>query len=305
MRYPRFTTAIAGGALIALAACGGGGSSSGPTAGPAPAPTPAPTPSPTSSTDPPATNRLPPAPFGLQASANLAILGWQQISLGPSVGYRLEHAGDRGTLSWSSTEQTYLIDLADLGAGKLVYTFPPSGNNDVAFSIVQANGSVARAYVTIFLRTGNVGEIFWSTADGVEPYIYARSLFGVPVPAGGLPTSGIRTFTTGLSPQNSLVFDFATRKVSGTVTSFHDGGGWDPEGPIEIGTIAPTDIQPDGTFVAQLTVAGAPNPGELRGRLFGASAHELGLYWNAPVRNGYGDWSEWRMVTNHAVCSVC
>ena len=98
---------------------------------------------------------------------------------------------------------------------------------------------------------------------------------------------------------------FATRKVTGTVTSFHDGGGWDPAGPVELGTITPADINPDGTFVAQLTVPGAPHVGELRGQLFGASADELGLYWNAPVRNGYGDWTAWLMVSNHPICTTC
>lgn len=304
----RFRIATAGAAVLALAACGGGGGSgsgspSQPVAGPAP--TPAPTPSPSPTTDPPATDRLPPAPFGLQASAAFALVGWQQIDTGGPGSFRLDQASERGTLAWSASEKTYLIGLADLGSGKLVYSFPPSGNNDVAFSIIQTNGSVARAYVTIFIRSANMGEIYWRTADGVQPFTYARAMFGIPVPAGGLPASGTKTFATGTSPQSSLVFDFASRKVSGTVTSFHDGGGWDPEGPIEKGTIAPTDIQPDGTFVAQLTVPGAPKTGELRGRLFGAAAGELGLYWNAPVRNGYGDWTDWHMVSNHPVCAAC
>jgi hypothetical protein len=255
--------------------------------------------------DPPATNLLPPAPFGLTASADFSLIGWQETSqkdAAPVVAL----AEQKGTLAWSANLKTYTLGLADLGSGRLVYTFPPSGNNLTAFSIVQADGSIARVYVTIIARTANVGEMFWQTAGGVTPFVYARAMFGIPIAVGGLPTVGQRVFTTDTDPQSAIKIDFGTMKVSGTVTSFNDGGGWDPPGPKEQATIEPADIQPDGSFVAAMTIPGAPTKGELRGRLFGPAGTELVVYWNGPVRNGYdGAFGEWRTVITFPVCSSC
>ena len=288
----------------ALVGCGGGGDGS-PTGGAAPvsvspsAPTPAPTPTPT-----PAASLLPPAPFGLTTSADFPIVGWQLTSQGLHAPPLIALAEQKGTLAWSADLKTYTIALRDLGSGRLVYTFP--GNNPAAFSVVQADGSTAKAHVSLFLKSASIGEIFWQTAEGGSPFVSARALFGIPLAAGNLPTSGRRVFTTDTDPQSSMVFDFGTRTVSGTVTSFDDGGAWNPVGPKERATLEPADVQLDGSFVAVITVPGAPRQGELRGRLFGSAGTELGVYWNAPVRDGFDRmFRDWRSVMHYPVCSSC
>lgn len=292
-------------ACVMLGSCGGGDDGGnlpplvaiGPPAGPGASPAPTPSPS-----NPQAPSVLPPAPFGLTASADFPIVGWQQTSQ-EDAGALIALAEKKGVLAWSADLKTYTITLADLATGRLVYTFP--GNNPAAFSIIQADGSTAKVYVTIWLKTANTGEVYWQTADGVRPFVYAHAIFGMPF-AGSLPTIGRRVFTTDTSPQSSIVFDFATRKVSGTVTSFNDGGGWYPEGPKEQATLEPADIQPDGSFVAAITIPGAPKTGELRGRLFGPAGTDLGVYWNAPARTGYADgFEDWRAVTVYPACSSC
>ena len=296
------TIALTAPALVVLSSCGGDGSS---------APTPTPTPVATTpgsgsggstTTDPPATTNVPPAPFGLRASAAFAMLGWQHVSHEglPAI---YAQAADKASIEWSAPDATYRIALTDLGSGKLVYSFPPSGNNTSAFSIVQADGSIARAYVTLQPQYGYAGDLQWQSADGVAPFVQGRAIFGIPVPAGALPTSGIARFVTDPLPQTALTVDFATRKVTGALTTWYRGP-FD-EGALEIGTVESADLQPDGTFVAVLTIPGAPRAGELRGRLFGALADQLGVYWNGPVRLGDGSWVEWRMVRVYDACTNC
>ncbi len=290
---------------LALASCGGDEGGPPPVLGGTPSA--APTPSPTSTAgDPPATSNLPPAPFGLTTSAEFELVGWQQISQGPDAPYLVALAEDRGDLSWSAESKTYKIALADLDGGRLVYTFPPSGNNTAAFSIVKEDGTIAKVYVTIFVWSPNLGEVYWQTADGVTPFKYAHAFFGIRATPASLPSSGKQIFRTDTDPESSIIFDFAARKVSGTVTSFNDGGGWDPAGPKEQATLEPADIQPDGSFVAVISVPGAPRKGELRGRLFGPSGAELAVYWNAPVRDGYDKtFGEWLAVMRYEVCQAC
>jgi hypothetical protein len=291
----RLGYALALGLPMILAGCGGGGGGGGSPPGgaavalaPTPAPSSAPSPTPT-----PAASLLPPAPFGLTMSADFALVGWQETSNLPAPLVAL--AEHKGSLAWSASLKTYAVALSDLASGRLVYSFP--GNNPVAFSIVQADGSTAKTHVTVRPRTDAIGDLYWSTADGVSPGVYARALFGIPIAAGSLPSSGVRVFATDTAPQSALTFDFAARKVTGTITSFNDGGAWDPPGPKEQATLEPADLQPDGSFVAVIAVPGAPRKGELRGRLFGLSGNELGVYWNAPVRDGYdGAFGEWRTV---------
>jgi hypothetical protein len=181
--------------------------------------------------------------------------------------------------------------------------------NSLSFSIIQNDGSTAKAYVTISLSGGpanaDIGSIFWQTADGITPFVYGRALFGLPI-AEPLPTSGRRTFVTDTEPMSAIVFDFATRKVSGTITSFNDGGSWDPAGPKEQATLEPAQIKADGSFVAVISVAGAPTKGELRGRLLGPLGKSLAVYWNAPARDGYEKvFGEWRTVMSYVECSTC
>lgn len=292
---------------LALGSCGGDQNDSPPppiTVGDVANPPPPPPPPVPPPNDPPATNLLPPAPFGLTASTNFALVGWQQSSPNTDQPMVAVPAEQKGTLAWSADLKTYSMTLNDLASGRLVYTFPPSGNNLVAFSIIQADGTIARVYVTIILKTANVGELYWQSADGVTPFVYAHAMFGIPV-SGSLPTVGRRVFTTDANPESSIVFDFTTGKVSGTVTSFNDGGSWDPSGPKEQATLEPADIRPDGSFIAAVTIPGAPRKGELRGRLFGAAGTELAIYWDAPSRDGYGEFGDWRAVTNYHACSSC
>lgn len=297
--------------LLLLSSCGGEDSSSpapvavapSPTPTPSPSPTPSPTPSPV---PPPATAELPPSPFGLTGNADFALLGWQYSSDGVGAEPTYALASDRAALSWSAGLKTYRIDLADLASGKLVYTFG-SARNALAYSIVQPDGSVALAYVTLAPKTASVAQMYWQVADLVQPFHYGVALYGIPVPSGALPSNGRRTFLTDIttSPQKSLIIDFVARTVSGSLATFHDGGGWDPEGPKETGTITASALLPDGSFVAELEIAGAPRKGELRGRLYGPAGSDLGLYWNGPVRDGYGDWVDWRTTIILSECKSC
>lgn len=285
-------------------AVGGGSITPGPTATPTPTPTPTSTPTPLP--NPPATNLLPPAPFALTGSADFSLVGWQQTSQGSTGPPLVAPAEQKGTLAWFSNLGTYAIALSDLGSGRLVYTFPPS-INDRAFSIVQEDGSIAKTSVSISLKTTNVGEIYWQLGGGgVSPYVYAHAFFGIPIAAGSLPTSGQKVFVTDTNPQSAIVFDFTTRKVSGTVTSFLEESLGGPAGPKERATIEPADLQSDGSFVAAITIPGAPRKGELRGRLFGSAGNELAVYWNAPVRvSDTGPFIDLRAVMTYLVCSSC
>jgi hypothetical protein len=148
-----------------------------------------------------------------------------------------------------------------------------------------------------------MGEIYWRTADWLQPYYYAHALFGLPVPPGGLPISGKRIFDTDNSQEHRIVFDFATRRVSGALATMYQDS-WS-EGPPEVATLLPADIQPDGTFVAEVSITGSDRKGELRGRLFGVAANELGLFLNAPLRDGYGGRSDFRTVIRFDACSGC
>ncbi|MBX7541591.1 hypothetical protein [Qipengyuania sphaerica] len=283
--------------VLALAACGGDDS-------PASAP-------PSSeggggnTPDPPATANLPLAPFGLTQDMQFEMVGYQTVSRSDEPD-QLALAGDKGSLEWSSSEKTYLISLADLGSGKLVYTFSGEDRNPSAFSIVQADGTTAGAYVTLLLDGESSRKIYWQSADGVTPFVYAEAIYGIPVPAGSLPDTGSRIFVTDTSPQAAIEVDFSTGKVSGSITSYFDGGGFYPPGPKETAILEPADILPDGTFVAKLTIEGAPSQGLLRGRLFGASANEIGVYFDAPVRwDQSGTWARWRTVLRYPVCATC
>lgn len=278
-----------------LASCGGEDDGVPlPVAGGPPA-TPTPSPAPTS------TMELPPPPFGLTASAGFNLVGWQQTS--QPAGYQFALAADKAKLAWSAELKTYSVDLADLAAGRLFYTFGAAGN-PASFSIARADGSTAKVYVSLYTRLASSGEIHWQTADGVQPFVFGHALFGLPV--GALPVSGRREFVTDTDPQSSIVIDFANAEVSGFVTSFNDGGGWDPPGPKERAMIEPTILLPDGSFVAKLVIPGAPATGELRGRLFGTAGNELGVYWNGPARTGSDkSFAEWRAVMLYSACSSC
>ena len=303
MRRPSLAVVLS----LALASCGGEDNAAPLVNGGALGAAPTPTPSPSSTPgDPPATSNLPPAPFGLTASTQFKLVGWQQISQGSDAPPLIAPADSKGDLAWSAELKTYRITLADLDSGRLVYTFPPSGNNTAAFSIVKDDGKVARVYVTIFLRSSNLGEIYWQTASGITPHKYAHAYFGIPANPANLPLSGKRVFRTDTDPESAIVFDFGTGTVSGTVTSFDHGGGWNPEGPKEQATLEPTKIRPDGSFVAVISVPGAPRKGELRGALFGTSGTELAVYWNAPVRDGYSKaFGDWRDIMRYVVCEAC
>lgn len=278
-----------------LASCGGDDDAPTPPVAGAPSATPAPSPAPSP------TLALPPAPYGLTASTPLNLVGWQQTS--QSGGAQFALASDKAKLGWSSELKTYTIDLSDLAAGRLFYTFGATGNPN-AFSIAQADGTTAKTYVSLYTKLKASGEIYWQTADGVQPFVFGHALFGLPV--GVLPSSGRREFVTDTDPQSSIVVDFARAEVSGSVTAFNDGGGWDPEGPKERAIAEPAALLPDGSFVATLVVPGAPVTGELRGRLFGAAASELGVYWNAPARTGTDkSFAEWRAVMLYAACTSC
>jgi hypothetical protein len=227
---------------------------------------------------------------------------------GPGTPTLFAPADQKASLAWSSSLKTYTIALTDLASGRVVYTFGAQGN-PFAFSIIQNDGSTAKAYLTIQLvnapARADVGEIYWQTADGISPGVSGRALFGLPL-SGALPAGGRRTFITDTDPQSAIVFDFATRKVTGTLTSFDNGGAWNPPGPKEQATLEPADIQPDDSFVAVITVAGAPKKGELRGRLLGASGNALAVYWNAPARDGFDKtFGDLRTVMSYPVCSSC
>ncbi|MGX7894300.1 hypothetical protein [Tsuneonella sp. HG222] len=149
--------AIAGLAYLALGACGGddGGGS------------PSPSPTPTPSSGPPSVSNLAPAPFGITATTQLAVVGWQethQTAAAPIVAL----ASEKFSLGWSASEKTYTAALADFGSGRLVYTFP--GNNPAAFSLVDANGAKLPVYVSIFLQTSAMGKLNWQSADGITPF---------------------------------------------------------------------------------------------------------------------------------------
>ena len=84
---------------LSVASCGGGDGSG-------------PTPTPSSSSggggaggSPPAPSNLPPAPFGLTATASFAFVGWQQTSQG-NADPILALAPDKAALEWSATEKT-------------------------------------------------------------------------------------------------------------------------------------------------------------------------------------------------------
>ena len=111
---------------------------------------------------------------------------------------------------------------------------------------------------------------------------------------------------TDTSPQSSLVVDFTTRKVSGTVTTAYTDA-WGPYNNKVRAVMDPADLQPDGSFAGVIAVPGAPRQGELRGRLFGPGANELGLYWNGPALDGYDSngWTEWRAVMGYVACTSC
>lgn len=281
-------------AALALASCGGGGGSGPPgaplgtggggTAAPAPAPSP---------------SELPPAPFGIAANTPFALVGYQTI--GQDAVFAM---ADKGTLAWSADLKTYAMTLSDLGSGRLVYTFP--GNNPAAFSLIRADGTKADVYVTLIPRTQAIGEVYWQSADGIQPFVYAHGFFGVAPAPGGLPAAGRRIFVTDTATQSALVFDFTARQVSGGLTMVRDNG-WDPAGPKETATLEPAALNPDGSFTARFTVAGTTIPGELRGRLMGAQGNELALYWNGPARLGYADspFETYRTVMSYLVCTSC
>jgi hypothetical protein len=284
---------------LAVAGCGGGGGSGGtgaPTGGSGGVPTgsSSPSPAPTSSI----TFGSPPAPFGLTSTTPFTIIGWQERSgvVAP--------AGDRGQLTWSATLKTYTLKLADLDSGPLAYTFPPS-NQALAFSVIKPDGAKGNVYVTLVPNGAALGQLFWQSADGVSPFVYAQAIFGIAASAGALPSTGRKVFVTGDAPASQIVIDLATRKVSGTINEQFDNG-WDPEGPIEHATLVPTDLAADGSFVATFSVQGTSTTGQLRGQLMGASGDELAVYWNGPVRGPYGPVFEpWRDVASFTVCVGC
>ena len=82
----------------------------------------------------------------------------------------------------------------------------------------------------------------------------------------------------GRAPSASgIVVDFATRTVAGTFTTRFNNG-WDPVGAIARATLEPSEILPDGSFVAKAIVPGATTQGELRGRLVGQGGDALIVY---------------------------
>ena len=283
------TSACGGGGTTTSAAVGGGGAAGvGPGTGSAPSPAPP--------------SELPPAPFGLTANTPFLVTGFHYVSVEsqPAVFAAIE---DKGSLAWSADLKTYAM-TTDLGSGRLAYTFP--GNNPLAFSLIRADGTKADVYVTVRLHTAAIGEVFWQSADGIKPFVYARGLFGIPPGAGGIPASGRRVFVTDAASQSALVFDFSARQVSGNVVTVNDNG-WDPAGPKEVATLEPATLNADGSFVARFAVAGTAIPGELRGRLMGAEGNELAVYWNGPARLGYADsaFDPHRTVMYYAACSSC
>ncbi|MGX7894299.1 hypothetical protein [Tsuneonella sp. HG222] len=106
--------------------------------------------------------------------------------------------------------------------------------------------------------------------------------------------------------------DFATRKVSGTLTTAYTDG-WGPYPGLKVQAVLdPAELNADGTFTGVIGVAGAPSQGELRGRLFGGDANSLGVYWNGPAKwPVWTDdssplqppWLPWRAVMGYAACT--
>lgn len=279
-----------------LTGCGGGsgssGSSTGGSATVAPAPAPAPSPAPS----------FPPAPFGITATTPFVLVGWQEKTE-PGKPDQVVQASERAALTWSATEKTYVIALADLDSGRLFYTFP--NGNQLAFSVLKSDGTTGIVNVSLFAQGAATGQVYWQTpsAAGTPAFVSGRAIFGVA--AAPLPASGRRVFVTGATAANQLVVDLATRKVSGTLIVRYDNG-WDPAGPLEQVTLIDATLAPDGSFVAQGLVAGSPTPGEVRGQLLGPGGNDLALYWAGQVRGPYGGAFEtWRDVSQLAACAGC
>lgn len=262
-------------AAVALVACGGGGDAA------------APPPLQAASSSAPAVR--PVAPFGLTSSQSFAVLGW---TVAPGALEWSAITADAATFSWSATLGTYQLQLKDVGAGNLVYTYP--GNNPVAFTLMYEDGSTAPLAVTVGGQIQTAGRPFWSPLSG-HSLSTGVAAFGMATAASGMPASGTRNFVGNDSPEYAptLDFDFDAGHLSGKVrVAWEDA--WGPY-PATTYDLSPASFdRTANTFSATFSVPGAPAPGSIRGMFMGPGAAEVAIAWQSPIVDPYG--GQWMTV---------
>lgn len=290
MRSNRLAYLLAFSAIAALGGCGGGDSGSGSSAavGNA-ASSPTPTPSQTASL-------LPPAPFGLTASQNFAVLGWMR----PKDGEVLPVTSPDLSFSWQATAKTYEARLPGYEAAQLFYTFP--GNNLLAFSLKTATGQVLDRAMTVNDGRRFSGRAGWHKREG-ESYPAGEFAFGIATPAGAVPSGSARTFflASGFEyPGRSsaidgeLVFDPQNGKLSGYFDIAYVDA-WGPYEPVRYQVTSTTYVPGSTNFSATIVIPDAPSPGTIEGQFTGPNAEEVILRWSAPVREPYN--GKWELQT--------
>lgn len=301
-------------AVALLAGCGGGdgapaggGGTPTPVATSSPAPTPAPSPTPT-----PASSNLPPAPFGLTASQDFALVGWAVPDPNASgLEERFQpFTPELARFRWSVTARTYELFLASSEPYRLVYTFPGSANR-AAFTLLNPDGSDSDLRISLGLATAPIGIAGTQGAITITTNSTQRSLgvaaFGIPTPEGSLPASGLRRFTTTVVDEYSplISYDLATGRISGTVRiAFEDAFGPYPPTSHALEDLV---LPPRSTaFTAAFSVPGAPFKGRVLGRLMGPAGDQMAIAVLTPIQNIYTfEWEARTFTVNLFQCTQC
>ncbi|MGX7894824.1 hypothetical protein [Tsuneonella sp. HG222] len=273
---------VAAGLALALSACGGDDKPS-PTPTPLPAPTPAPTPIPTPTPVPsPALYYPLPGVFGAlgqmvpQTFSVLAIRsrakdnGWSfdrdmsSVTLGPIAGLRLD-GGDKLVLSIPGRGEAPLVISPSgyLSDGRIIYG---------SFAALGGTGHLRSALTNstppVFFKAAGAGGWIGQTEPGaLYPWELVDIVYGIATPATSVPASGTSTFRAIDDFVEDIKIDYATGKVSGSVTV---AGG--ARKFVFVDVILGADRT---SFKGTMVDTGSGTSGPIEGRLVGLNGEEL------------------------------
>lgn len=254
----------------ALAACGGGGGGGGGAGLVRPAPTPAPPPSPA--------GPLESAPFGLTQTTDFAT------------------AGEQVKFRWDASVKAYEVTLADGRSGRIV----PDTINSGSGKLVAADGTViSYASMIVPFPLQYTRRVFLPDAVNFGGYL----AFGLPAPAGSVPTSGSASFEGSVTGQAEapgygfsaggpalLQFDFAAGSLTGHMDLTFSGPMDHIDGRRYSFSGMLTSV--GATSFSGGLDAGGPSASWLRGQFTGPDAQELMASFEAPML----DFDQWGVI---------
>lgn len=244
-------------AASTLSACGGGGGRIEVASIPPP-PTPPPPP-------PAASDPLLAPPKGVTATTQLASIGAFQ------------------DVKWNADLAAYEV-VIDGASGKIVA-------GPMAHNIVGADGSARYTVSTIAQPTfeyTRIGEVE-TLPDYSNPRAFA---FGVPTPAGSVPTTGNATYDAQVTGQAGswpvygtaqFQFDFGAGTLSGYMDPHTNGPMESP--PLPRYTFSQTVFSPGSTTFSGSFDFSGPTPSSFNGQFTGPNAQELMAQFTAPFRD--------------------